>query len=575
MRYIILVLILICSLGVAAQNPSNYQKRKVYERIEGGLMIDSTFHLPRYNGTPTGIRTGASTHAGALAIDTANMRLYMWGDYVWTRLARYDELATASRFGVEDIRATAHRTFYGDNNTYSFSFDSMNTFGVYRNGINRIFMNSSSSGLSSPDGLNSVQVTDAVTSIGFNNSNNYLWVLDDSLIAHKRISYQGNIHGTFFPYSLVDKSYVDSAISAGGATPDLQAVTDEGNETTNDIYVNNVAGRVQVYNGSDNAYATIGTNDAFYMPGGRGGYLNLSNASGNSTYLVSMAGGGGEYIFIPASTGDTLAKLSDVRAGGGGSGTVTSFSFTDANGFVGSVTNSTTTPILTLNNNDVNWQPWYTQYLVMTGANTGSNVYYFTSSGTGTSITNLQTVPDNWMHGQQLSTGTTNSGLVYYYASAIGGSAYGAIAINSSYRYNWGQKVRFEDLSDVTETYSYYAGFLDDVTGIANVVDGAGFRYAYTDSSGKWIMWTRSNSSVTESTTSTTVAADTDYELEVTIYGGTASFYINKTLAGTISTNIPSGTSRLTTTGTVFRKSAGTTARLAYVEWMAYGKRNN
>jgi len=35
--------------------------------------------------------------------------------------------------------------------------------------------------------------------------------------------------------------------------------------------------------------------------------------------------------------------------GGGGGGTVTDFSFTDANGFTGVVTNSTTTPNLTLN----------------------------------------------------------------------------------------------------------------------------------------------------------------------------------------------------------------------------------
>lgn len=47
-------------------------------------------------------------------------------------------------------------------------------------------------------------------------------------------------------------------------------------------------------------------------------------------------------------TYETGGIWKNVAGGGGGSGTVTDFSFTNANGFTGSVTNATTTPNLTL-----------------------------------------------------------------------------------------------------------------------------------------------------------------------------------------------------------------------------------
>jgi hypothetical protein len=223
-----------------------------------------------------------------------------------------------------------------------------------------------------------------------------------------------------------------------------------------------------------------------------------------------------------------------------------------------------------------NNEPWYQYYLTTTGAIT-ADAYHWAAAGTGASIANFSSssIPDGWLHGQIMSTGTTSTGWAYHYAAATPGTSYGIISINTSYRYNYGEKIRFEDLSDGTETYTYFTGFIDDVTSFGAVVDGAGFRYAHTDSSGAWIMWTKSNSTLTEDAAATTVAADTDYELEITIIGGVAYFYINKTLAGTIGTNVPSGSTRNTTTGNSFEKSAGTTARLAYIEWMAYGKRRN
>jgi len=89
---IFLILTLLISMQSFGQNPTNYQYRTVRERLLA-MMADSTFHLPRYNGVPSGVRTGSSTHSGALGADTLNNRIYFWSDYVWHRLANYSDLS--------------------------------------------------------------------------------------------------------------------------------------------------------------------------------------------------------------------------------------------------------------------------------------------------------------------------------------------------------------------------------------------------------------------------------------------------------------------------------------------------
>lgn len=112
---------------------------------------------------------------------------------------------------------TGNRSLSGSNNTYGLNLDSLNSFIVWRNAIARLGMNSVQSGLFSPNGLNSNYVSDAVAALTFNNNANYLWVINDSSIFHKRASYEGNLHSTFNQFSLVDKKYVDSIILTGGS----------------------------------------------------------------------------------------------------------------------------------------------------------------------------------------------------------------------------------------------------------------------------------------------------------------------------------------------------------------------
>lgn len=127
---------------------------------------------------------------------------------MWIRMAKFSDAGT-NIYNSDGILEN-NRTLTGLNNTYSLTFDSLNTFLVRRDGITRMFMNSSASGVYSPDGTWSMQVSNAVAQLNANNGANIFWINADSGYSLKRISYAGNIHGTFGPYSLIDVSYLDS-----------------------------------------------------------------------------------------------------------------------------------------------------------------------------------------------------------------------------------------------------------------------------------------------------------------------------------------------------------------------------
>ncbi len=60
-------------------------------------MLDSMLYIPRYNGTPSGVRANeTSAIDGAVAVDTANGRQYFYYNGSWRRLANYSELGVDS-----------------------------------------------------------------------------------------------------------------------------------------------------------------------------------------------------------------------------------------------------------------------------------------------------------------------------------------------------------------------------------------------------------------------------------------------------------------------------------------------
>lgn len=81
----ILFFLLIISFQSFGQNPANYQYRNVFERSRGG-MFDSALHVPRYNGAPSGLRSGSSTHAGAIGMDTTNHLFKYYSGQIWRDL---------------------------------------------------------------------------------------------------------------------------------------------------------------------------------------------------------------------------------------------------------------------------------------------------------------------------------------------------------------------------------------------------------------------------------------------------------------------------------------------------------
>lgn len=180
--------------------------------------------------------------------------------------------------------------------------------------------------------------------------------------------------------------------------------------------------------------------------------------------------------------------------------------------------------------------------------------------------------------------GDTSAGEVFFNTGTGTTGRYGVWSNNVSVLYfnvnavwHYEQRVKFSALSDGTNTFKVFAGFLDSAT--TDATDGCYFSYTHSLSSGNWECVSRSNSTETGTRTDSGVAAaaDTWFTLRVDVrdVGGTltARFYINDTLVGTHTANIPSSSARATGYGTHIVKSAGNTNRFTttdYIEVSGY-----
>lgn len=123
----------------------------------------------------------------------------------------------------------------------------------------------------------------------------------------------------------------------------------------------------------------------------------------------------------------------------------------------------------------------------------------------------------------------------------------------------YGARIRPGRLSDETDTYSTWVGFISSP--IAEGSNGAFFRYTHSVNGGRFQAVTRSGEVETAVDTGVTVAINTTYVLGIEVDASIpqAVFKINGTTVATITTNIPTGLSRLTGAGMLARKSTGTT----------------
>lgn len=218
-----------------------------------------------------------------------------------------------------------------------------------------------------------------------------------------------------------------------------------------------------------------------------------------------------------------------------------------------------------------NSESWY-QYYVDIGGGATANLNINTS-GAGAALVRAAMPADGWLLGMEYNTGTTSTGYVYSHSGNSGAIA--PISFDSTNRFSYKSIIRFEDTSTSTETFVFQSGFADHHITESSIVDGAWFWYTSTDSSGKFVCKTRSNSTTTAVASSITVMPDTDYILEISEKGGHAYFYINKVQVADISTNVPIGLARATALCHLMKKTNGTTARKLYTQMYAYGKTAN
>jgi len=112
---------------------------------------------------------------------------------------------------------------------------------------------------------------------------------------------------------------------------------------------------------------------------------------------------------------------------------------------------------------------------------------------------------------------------------------------------------------------------LGDQTSSTDFTDGVYFEYS-SGSSNEWRIATASNNTRTKTNSGRVVAANTWQNLRFVVDEDASQirFWINGVNAGTITTNIPTGGSRLLGPVYVLAKSLGTTARYVYLDYFLF-----
>lgn len=202
-----------------------------------------------------------------------------------------------------------------------------------------------------------------------------------------------------------------------------------------------------------------------------------------------------------------------------------------------------------------------TPYLSTTGSGTGN---------AGATVAAFDTTPGV----SSYNTGTTTTGRFGVWSNNTT-----VVYFSTANTWEYETRIYLPVLSDGTETYTVYAGFMDSSS--AESADGVYFTYTHGSNSGKFETVTANNGTRTRTDSGITVAATTWYTLKAVVQnvGGTltARFYINGTQAGSnVTTNIPITAARATGYGLHIVKSAGITATLLYVDYLeVYGKFNS
>lgn len=169
----------------------------------------------------------------------------------------------------------------------------------------------------------------------------------------------------------------------------------------------------------------------------------------------------------------------------------------------------------------------------------------------------------------QLGTGGTNTGRA---AIVTAGDAF----VNGASAKSVIIGFRLPTLSTSGERYQVLVGYFDEATAV-DQADGCYMLYdeggvsAGSAASANWQSVTAANNSRTFNTTATAVATTkTSVRVDVNAAANSVSFFLNGSSVATMTSTIPSGTSRTFGLGILIIKSVGTTERFCLVEFIGH-----
>jgi hypothetical protein len=187
-------------------------------------------------------------------------------------------------------------------------------------------------------------------------------------------------------------------------------------------------------------------------------------------------------------------------------------------------------------------------------ASVNTNEWTHTVSGTGAAFSVLAVGAENAIGILRFAGGTVATG-----RGSIASPNFTSLLFGKGIA-RFSSTIRQPVLSDITNTYTIRAGFIQSIT--AESTNGAFFRYTNGVNSGRWQAVTRTNNAETAVDTGIAATANTwiALEIEVNAAGTSALFKINGAVVATITTNIPVAAGREFGYGVSCIKALGTVA---------------
>ncbi|UEG49278.1 hypothetical protein LK994_11610 [Ferruginibacter lapsinanis] len=400
------------------------------------------------------------------------------------------------------------------------------------------------------------------------------------------------------------------AINEDGATPDASSILDMKSTnkgvltprmtTTQQNAIASPAKGLLIYNTNYNLFmVNTGTpssptwtpvggavngisGDQTFATGTSGSDFNISTAGTVNTFNIPDAGTtarglvttgsqtlGGKKTFADTLTASSAVVLSTLSSGTSNDSLLT----IDATGAIKkrSATDFLTYAPPSLSFSQDNFEDFVFDAYAGSGSN--DNQFSFTKATQNSGINDVDGSVDvtanDYAGMDTMSTGTNSAGRA------------GLGAFNFINRLKLGGKqviyearVKITGLGDATNNFNAYFGLMDLVMASGSITagdpsNGVYYKYNYALNSGKWTAICTKTGTSSSLNTGITIVANTWYKIKAVVNaaGTQVDFYIDGTLIGSVSANIPTAAMKF-----VFKieKTAGTTAKAIYVDYLGW-----